>query len=158
MHSRKIKKLLQSMDMFTSYVYIIWSYVYITCLHHMVILKSQNKITDFFMILAWASPFKAGIANAISSFKWRKIFMKNKHVWKLTFWLTEHLSQTILWISVAFYFLWNLQKPDIYGSSSTTVNIPGYFPKSKHFHSPGDGKCGSNSHLEVNENEWTVGC
>ena len=28
-----------------------------TCLHHMVILKSQNKITDFFMILAWASPF-----------------------------------------------------------------------------------------------------
>ena len=29
-----------------------------TCLHHMVILRSQNKITDFFMILAWASPFK----------------------------------------------------------------------------------------------------
>ena len=28
-----------------------------TCLHHMVILKSQNKITDFFMILAWACPF-----------------------------------------------------------------------------------------------------
>ena len=28
-----------------------------TCLHHMVILRSQNKITDFFMILAWASPF-----------------------------------------------------------------------------------------------------
>ena len=26
-----------------------------TCLHHMVILKSQNKITDFLMILAWAS-------------------------------------------------------------------------------------------------------
>ena len=24
----------------------------------MVILRSQNKITDFFMILAWASPFK----------------------------------------------------------------------------------------------------
>ena len=29
-----------------------------TCLHHMVILTTQNKITDFFMILAWASPFK----------------------------------------------------------------------------------------------------
>ena len=29
-----------------------------TCLHHMVILGIQNKITDFFMILAWASPFK----------------------------------------------------------------------------------------------------
>ena len=25
----------------------------------MVILRNQNKITDFFMILAWASPFKA---------------------------------------------------------------------------------------------------
>ena len=29
-----------------------------TCLHHMVILKSQNKLTDFFMILVWARPFK----------------------------------------------------------------------------------------------------
>ena len=28
-----------------------------TCLHHMVILRTRNKITDFFMILAWASPF-----------------------------------------------------------------------------------------------------
>ena len=28
-----------------------------TCLHHMVILRSQNKITDFLLILAWASPF-----------------------------------------------------------------------------------------------------
>ena len=26
--------------------------------HRMVILRSQNKITDFFIILAWASPFK----------------------------------------------------------------------------------------------------
>ena len=29
-----------------------------TCLHHMVILRTRNKITDFVMILAWASPFK----------------------------------------------------------------------------------------------------
>ena len=28
-----------------------------TCLHHMVILRTRNKITDFFIILAWASPF-----------------------------------------------------------------------------------------------------
>ena len=28
-----------------------------TCLHHMVMLRSQNKISDFFMILAWACPF-----------------------------------------------------------------------------------------------------
>ena len=28
-----------------------------TCLHHMIILRTRNKITDFMMILAWASPF-----------------------------------------------------------------------------------------------------
>ena len=28
-----------------------------TCLHHRVILGTRNKITDFLMILAWASPF-----------------------------------------------------------------------------------------------------
>ena len=28
-----------------------------TCLHHMVILRTRNKITDFLMIFAWASPF-----------------------------------------------------------------------------------------------------
>ena len=28
-----------------------------TCLHHMVILKTRNKITDFLVILSWASPF-----------------------------------------------------------------------------------------------------
>ena len=30
-----------------------------TCLHHMVILRTRNKITDFLMILAWASPFNS---------------------------------------------------------------------------------------------------
>ena len=30
-----------------------------TCLHDMVIYRSQNKINYFLMILAWASPFKA---------------------------------------------------------------------------------------------------
>ena len=28
-----------------------------TCLHHMVILRTRNNITDFLMILAWAIPF-----------------------------------------------------------------------------------------------------
>ena len=28
-----------------------------TCFNHIVILRTRNKITDFFMILAWASPF-----------------------------------------------------------------------------------------------------
>ena len=32
-----------------------------TCLHHMVILRTRNKITDFLMILAWASPFNRSI-------------------------------------------------------------------------------------------------
>ena len=36
-----------------------------TCLHHMVILRTRNKITDFFMILAWASPFKLHRDNVI---------------------------------------------------------------------------------------------
>ena len=31
----------------------------------MVILGSQNKITDFFVILAWASPFKRHTAEAV---------------------------------------------------------------------------------------------
>ena len=52
MRSRKIKKNFYSSSLWT-------------CLHHMVILRSQNKITDFFfMILAWASPF-----NIVHSFE-----------------------------------------------------------------------------------------
>ena len=33
----------------------------------MVILRSQNKITDFFMILAWASPFKVPMSLELSN-------------------------------------------------------------------------------------------
>ena len=29
----------------------------LTCSHHMVILRSQNEINDFFMLSAWACPF-----------------------------------------------------------------------------------------------------
>ena len=36
-----------------------------TCLHHMVILRTRNKITDFFMMLAWASPFNIETASGI---------------------------------------------------------------------------------------------
>ena len=38
-----------------------------TCLHHMVILRTRNKITDFLMILAWASPFNRSIKLIIIS-------------------------------------------------------------------------------------------
>ena len=40
------------------------SYRLCTCLHHMVILRTQNKITDFLMILAWTSPFKKTIRSS----------------------------------------------------------------------------------------------
>ena len=53
--------------------------------------------------------FKAGIANAISSFKWRKtvLFMKNKHIPNWNIWLAEHLPLNILKISVVFYLGWH---------------------------------------------------
>ena len=53
--------------------------------------------------------FEAGIANAISSFKWWKTFpfMKNKHLPDWNIWLAEHLPLNILSISVAFYLGWN---------------------------------------------------
>ena len=35
----------------------------------MVILRSQNKITDFLMILAWASPFTKNIATCPTNAK-----------------------------------------------------------------------------------------
>ena len=38
----------------------------------MVILRSQNKITDFFMILAWASPFNSLCTYLNQAFKRRK--------------------------------------------------------------------------------------
>ena len=40
-----------------------------TCLHHMVILRTRNKITDFLMILAWASPFKQHEINYVKFWK-----------------------------------------------------------------------------------------
>ena len=40
----------------TTFPVLVYGHVYIILI--MVILISQNKITDFFMILAWASAFK----------------------------------------------------------------------------------------------------
>ena len=53
MRSSKIKKLCS---------FSLW-----TCLHHMVILRSQNKITDFLMILAWASPFNIACVGGVTA-------------------------------------------------------------------------------------------
>ena len=38
-----------------------------SCLHHMIILGSQYKITDFFMILVWASPFKRHLKYGVNA-------------------------------------------------------------------------------------------
>ena len=51
----------------------------------MVILRSQNKITDFFMILAWASPFKWGFQLLfVSKFTPRKLKVST---YSNSFWL-----------------------------------------------------------------------
>ena len=51
-----------------------------TCLHHMVILRTRNKITDFFMISAWASPFKIGIHYEIKISIICIMFIKNNNI------------------------------------------------------------------------------
>ena len=48
-----------------------------TCLHHMVILRSQNKITDFLMVLAWASPFRYHLLNML-----KKNVTSISNIWK----------------------------------------------------------------------------
>ena len=54
MRSTKIKK------NFCSSTVSLW-----TSLHHMVILRNQNKITDFLMILAWLSRFNVRNVSAL---------------------------------------------------------------------------------------------
>ena len=66
----------------------------------------DNYAHCFIYICMYFSSFEAGIANAISSFKWRKIvlFMKNRHRPKLNdqfIWLNEYPPQSILPVSVA---------------------------------------------------------
>ena len=41
----------------------------------MVILRTRNKITDFFMILAWASPFKSQLLGMKFVFKHQDLRM-----------------------------------------------------------------------------------
>ena len=47
-----------------------------TCLHHMVILRTRNKISDFFMILAWTSHFKLQIKKIRVVFSHLKLWVK----------------------------------------------------------------------------------
>ena len=48
----------------------------------MVILRTRNKITDFFMILAWASPFKQEFVAEFPASKCVYLFI-NRHLAKL---------------------------------------------------------------------------
>ena len=81
-----------------------------TCLNHMVILRSQNKITDFFMILAWACPFNyqakclfktvdlhTAISLSYTDFKYRIIFSQKRLIFaKLT--LLYHVYVYIIFL------------------------------------------------------------
>ena len=66
--------------------------------------SSINPCAAEFVVSIFHS-FEAEIVNEMSSFNWRNIclFMKNVHLQNRILWLTEHLSQTFLWISVAFH-------------------------------------------------------
>ena len=69
------------------------------------------------------SSFEAGIANAISSFKWRKIFIsfENMHPLNLVNFLTGHLPQTTLSIFSDIIRFIICLKPYISGRSRTRV-------------------------------------
>ena len=68
--------------------------------------RSKVRLLYCWIVCEYFHSFEAGIANAISSFKWMKniLIMKNSD---LPNWLTEHLSQDMLQISVVFYLVWN---------------------------------------------------
>ena len=85
-----------------------------TCLHHMVIIISQNKITDRLMILAWAFPFKLLTCSAVlfqlyfSSYgagSDEKILLFCQKIYLLNWFilLAEHLPQTLLFSSVIYF-------------------------------------------------------
>ena len=88
----------------------------ITAIDVIIILRVNPFAAEF---LLYFSSFEAGIANAISSFKWRKIFMKNRHFQYWIIGLTEHLPKPI-WSNLVI-FLWSKTclKPSIYGRSIT---------------------------------------
>ena len=54
-----------------------------TCLHHMVILRSQNKITDFLMILARVWAFKETSETRLNKFK--RDWMMSSEAWQPVF-------------------------------------------------------------------------
>ena len=70
--------------------------------------------------------FEAGIANAIYSFKWRKIIilMKKRHLLNWLIRLSDHPPLTIFSISVTFYALLKMLEPFMCVSSITRVNRP----------------------------------
>ena len=55
----------------------------------MVIFKSQNKITDFLMILAWASPFKVHSYHLIFHIKHLSGVHADRNIKDLIYWHTR---------------------------------------------------------------------
>ena len=93
-----------------------------SCLAELFVLYFNPCLAQLFVL--YFSSFKAGIANAISSFKWRKIFIffENRHLLNWIIWLIEHLSQTIIHFRWHITWLKNCLKPYISGRSGTRVN------------------------------------
>ena len=81
-----------------------------TCLHHMVILRTRNKITDFLMILAWASPFNVflliwltGLADVVSTCSRQPkllllIITKDNNLMTCTICFTFYLDAGMQWV------------------------------------------------------------
>ena len=77
-----------------------------TCLHHMVILRTRNKITGFLMILAWASPF-----NYLA-----KIYQPYQTMWNINI----NVNNSTLLLTV----IWLCQSHISHSSPHTTKSMP----------------------------------
>ena len=89
----------------------------------MVILRTRNKITDFLMILAWASPFKNG-GHCVRALRCHQGTTRG---------FRTKISIKLVYQFMAIFFIF-----------STT---------SSHLHPLQDEKCDSNSRLVVDEND-----
>ena len=100
-----------------------------TCLHHMIIFRTRNKITDFLMILAWASPFNQTSPNLHGSCRnTSRWCLQNymEHGWKLTSeltskWITFNNTQSNFTpISLITFAVINQTSPNLQGSCRNT--------------------------------------
>ena len=90
-----------------------------TCLHHMVILRTRNKITDFLMILAWASPFNLSIAKRVPK-KTHYVYIeptrRNRACKSINTYITI-LTNTRHWLNAQPMLLHRLRRWDMIGAA-----------------------------------------